>query len=167
MVGLCHGRIEYERKRGSGIVGGRERSIVGGTDAKGWAIRHTVRFTPIKVGAGLAVLVALIGFVSLQNYHTNLCNGYRFVRMNGYEVVIANQKNDVLTRGTVAMFAVKSPLVTGYTSSKHMSPDTDPVDGYFLLDTVSGTVDEGMTERAWRQKLSELLWEHPAMRRPW
>jgi hypothetical protein len=87
--------------------------------------------------------------------------------MNGYEVVIANQKNDLITRGTVTTFAVKSPYITGYTSRQHMAPDTDPVDGYFFIDTVRGTVADGLTETVWRQRLSEMHWERPRMRKPW
>ena len=112
-------------------------------------------------------MVVLVTFVWLRHYHSSLCNGYSLVRMNGYEVVVTNQKKDVLTRGTVVKFAVKSPFVTGYTSSAHMSPDTDPVNGYFLIDTERGTVFDGLSERAWKQKLSELDWEDPKMRKPW
>ena len=86
--------------------------------------------------------------------------------MNVYEAVIADPHNHIVTRGTVAMFAVKSPNVTGYTSSEHMSPDTDPVDGYFLIDTVRDTAVDGLTKPEWKQKLSELYWEHPDCANP-
>jgi hypothetical protein len=120
-----------------------------------------------KVGAGLAVLTAVIAFAGVRYYHTALCNGYNLVRMNGYEVVVANPRSDIVTRGTVTMFDVKSPYVTGYTSTEHMAPDTDPVDGYFVLDTTSGNISDGLSENAWRKRLSELRWEHPAIRKPW
>jgi hypothetical protein len=109
----------------------------------------------------------LAGFFSLRQYHTMLCNGYQILRMNGYEVVIANPKNDLMSRGSVTSFAVKCPYITGYTSSEHMSADTDPVDGYFLIDTATGTVTDGLSETAWRQRLSELHWENIKMRPPW
>jgi hypothetical protein len=120
-----------------------------------------------KVGAGLALVIAVIAFAVARYYHTALCNGYELVRMNGYEVVVASARNDIVTRGTVTMFDVKSPYVTGYTSSEQMAADTDPVGGYFVLDTVSGNISDGLSEYAWRKKLSELHWENPAMRKPW
>ena len=113
------------------------------------------------------MVIAVIAFAAAQYYHTALCNGYDLVRMNGYEVVVANSRNDVVTQGTVMMFDVKSPYITGYTSSEHMASDTDPLDGYFVLDTISGNISNGLSENAWRKKLSELRWEHPAMRKPW
>jgi hypothetical protein len=120
-----------------------------------------------KAGAGVVLVIAVAAFAAARYHHTALCNGYKLLRMNGYEVVVANPKNDIVTRGTVTIFDVKSPYITGYTSSEHMAPDTDPVDGYFMLDTASGNVSDGLTETAWRQKLTEFHWEHPVMRRPW
>jgi len=86
-----------------------------------------------------------------------------------YEAVIATPNNRILTRGTVTVFAVRSPFITGYTSSEGMAKDIEPppVTGYFLIDTTNGTVIDGLTETEWRQKLLELRWEHPALRDAW
>jgi hypothetical protein len=113
------------------------------------------------------VFLALALFIGVRRYHTKLCNGYELVSMNGSEIVIATPKNDIVTHGTVTMFDVRSPYVTGYTSSEQMDPDTDPVDGYFVLDTENGGIIDGLGERAWRQKLADLGWERPALRKPW
>ena len=122
----------------------------------------------VKTGLPAVLLVVLaISFVGLRYYHTSLCNGYRLVRMNAYEAVIAKPSNEILTSGTVTLFAVRAPYITGYTSSEHMPPETEPVDGYFIIDTVRGTIVGGLTENVWRDQLSKLGWEHPALRKPW
>jgi hypothetical protein len=130
-------------------------------------VKSIVRTSYFKRGAGILALAVLTGYIALHHYHTGLCNGYRLVRMNGYEVVIAKPNNEVLTSGTVTMFAVRPPYITGYTSSEHMAPETEPVDGYFIIDTTKGTINDGLTGSVWREQLSKLDWEHPALRRPW
>jgi hypothetical protein len=115
--------------------------------------------------AGLCCVIAL--FVVLRAYHTTLCAEYRLVRMNAYEVVIADPRNHIVTSGTVVSFAVKQPYITGYTSAENMAPDTEPVEGYFLIDTRTGERYEGLHETNWKGKLTTIGWTNPKLRKPW
>jgi hypothetical protein len=83
--------------------------------------------------------------------------------MNGAEVVIADAHNRIVTSGTVTRYAVSCPLITGYTSKEGFPPETDPVEGYFVIDTESGTSILGMTETEWSRKLGVTGWQHPSM----
>lgn len=127
-----------------------------------------LRATRVKILSVSVMAAVLLGaFLGLRHYHTALCNGYRLVTMNGYEVVVAKPDNEVITSGTVISFAVKPPYVTGYTSSEHMSPDTEPVDGYFLIDTRNGSVADGLSRAEWERRLTQLHWANPKLRKPW
>jgi len=83
--------------------------------------------------------------------------------MNGAEAVIADPNNNVVTGGTVTHYATSCPLITGYTSKQGFPPETDPVEGYFLIDTDSGISTLGMTEAEWAERLQAAHWQRPSM----
>jgi hypothetical protein len=92
-----------------------------------------------------------------------LCGGYRLLWMNGAEAIIADSNNNVVTSGTVTRYATSCPLITGYTSKQGFPPETDPVAGYFLIDTDSGISTVGMTESEWVEHRRAIHWPHPSM----
>jgi hypothetical protein len=111
----------------------------------------------------LALLAALI-WVRHEPTERQLCNGYRMIRMNGAEVVIADPANRVITGGTATRWAAQCPYVTGYTRKEGFPPDTAPVEGYFLIDTSNRSEMVGMAETNWIEQMSAIHWEKPTMR---
>lgn len=83
--------------------------------------------------------------------------------MNGAEAVIADPHDNIVTNGTVMRFATNCPLITGYTSKQGFSPETNAVEGYFLVDTESGISTLGMTDAEWSDRLTAAHWQRPSM----
>ena len=83
--------------------------------------------------------------------------------MNGAEAVIADPSSNVVTSGTVTRFAARCPFITGYTSKEGFPPDTNPREGFFLINTDTGSHQIGMTEPEWRSELLSIRWQTPKM----
>jgi hypothetical protein len=116
---------------------------------------------------GVLILLVIVGLFLRALYirgTAQLCNGYRLMWMNGTEAVIADVNGNVVTRGTVTQYATNCPFITGYTSKAGFPPDTDPVEGYFLINTESGFRRVGMTEAEWSQQLLTIHWQTPHLR---
>lgn len=113
------------------------------------------------------VLVCFLGLF-LWAWHMRgtrqLCNGYRLVWMSGVEAVIVDSANNVVSSGTVTRYATNCPLITGYTSKQGFPPETNPVEGWFLIDTDTGFHQLGMTEPEWQHQLLRMRWQTPHMR---
>ncbi len=69
---------------------------------------------------------------------------------------------------TVDRYQVHEAIITGYVSPWHgpNAPER-PVLGYFVIDTATDRVWQGLDERAWRQRLRELgVTEEPQLKWP-
>ena len=111
----------------------------------------------------LGVLVMLSLWSLYLRGTRQLCNGYRLVWMNGAEAVIADPDNNVVTSGTVTRYSTKCPFITGSTSKQGFPPDTDPAEGFFLINTDTGFQQLGLTEAEWRKELLGMHWGTPSM----
>jgi hypothetical protein len=112
---------------------------------------------------GLCALAVLFLWALYVHETHQLCNGYKLIWMNGAEAVIADPDNNVVTSGTVTRFAANCPFITGYTGKQGFPPDTNPREGFFLINTDTGSHQIGMTESEWRKELLTIRWQTPHM----
>jgi hypothetical protein len=114
-----------------------------------------------------------------------LKNGYVLEYMNGCEARIFHQKqnelrislrrnpfngcqkssansNDSFVAGNIEYYSVRDDWVTGYASTNCLDKEVESIcEGFFLLDTNTNEVQEGMSEQEWKQKLANLGWQNP------
>ncbi len=115
---------------------------------------------------GVLVLVAFAFWFAWGWYMRgtrHFCNGYRLQWMNGSEAVILDSANNVVTSGTVTRYATNCPFITGYTRKQGFPPETNPVEGYFVIDTDNKSQTLGMSEADWKEKLAAIHWQMPHM----
>ena len=119
-----------------------------------------------KYWLAIVLTASLAALIWMRHEPTErvLCNGYRMVRMNGAEVVIADPDNRVITSGTVTRWAAQCPYITGYTRKEGFLPEANPIEGYFLIDTANRSQEVGMDEADWIHQMSILHWQKPWMR---
>ncbi len=91
---------------------------------------------------------------------------------SGEYVVLKTTKGtneiEVQVGPTVDRYQVLGQIITGYVSPwRGPDPLERPVLGYFVIDTPTGRVWQGLDEAAWRQRLRELgITEGPRLQRP-
>ena len=117
--------------------------------------------TKIRHSAFLLLFLTVCLASSCNRAEIAVCNGYSLVRMNGSEFVIASPAHDILTNGTVVRYAVSSPYITGYTSKNGFPKETNPVEGYFFINTATGQHVNGMSDSQWNKQLSDVGWKAP------
>jgi hypothetical protein len=109
-----------------------------------------------------------------------LAGNFKMTWMNSCEVVIHapqhitettqpdGTKEPVLREnmvgGKVQTFAVKDPYITGY-ATIGCDPDVGK-EGYFLIDSGSEEIVDGMDETRWNDELTKVGWPHPNLKRP-
>lgn len=96
------------------------------------------------------------------NQH-DLVDGYHLALMSNHQAVVIAPGNIAVTKANVTEFAVRDHIITGYTTTQNVDSDTDPVEGFFILDTKSRKFQDGMSEADWRSAMHSLGWSDPAM----
>jgi hypothetical protein len=96
-------------------------------------------------------------------HQRDLIDGYRLALMSNHQAVVIAPGNIAVTKANVTEFAFRDHIITGYTTTQNVDPDTDPVEGFFILDTKSGKFRDGMSEADWRSAMHSLGWSDPAM----
>jgi len=117
---------------------------------------------PKFVRYGLYVLLALL-VVSLflgHRYQIELTNGYKLTRLNRHQVTITETvRGDYpVVSGNVEGYAVASPFITGYASTNRMPAGTNIQAGYFLVNTDSGKVMQGLPLDKLNAELARVRW---------
>jgi hypothetical protein len=101
-----------------------------------------------------------------------LPNGWELSRWSSGEYVVlktTKDSNEVKVRigPTVARYQVIGHVVTGHVAASDFPVPDRPVLGYFVVDTKTDRVWQGLDERAWRQRLRELgVTEEPQLKWP-
>jgi hypothetical protein len=77
---------------------------------------------------------------------------------------------EVLIGPEVERYSVTGTVITGYVKAQPLRDPQDPhrpITGYFVVDTASQKVSEGLSEEDWKRHLQELgIRMPPALRRP-
>lgn len=64
--------------------------------------------------------------------------------------------------GSIQSYAVREPYITGYADTNCIDADSErKAPGYFLIDTRTHLVQQGMSEQEWRDQLKKIGWDHP------
>ena len=118
---------------------------------------------PKFVRYGLYALMALL-VVSLfigGRYQIELTNGYKLTRLNRERVAVTETgRGDYpIISGNVEQYAVGSPFIIGFASTNHMPADTNIVAGYFVVNTDSRVIKQGLTEDQWKAELAHIRWK--------
>jgi hypothetical protein len=93
----------------------------------------------------------------------DLVDGYHLALTSNHQAVVIAPGNIAVTKANVTEFAVRDHIITGYTTTQNVDSDTDPVEGFFILDTKSGKFQDGMSEADWRSAMHSLGWPDPVM----
>jgi len=98
---------------------------------------------------------------------------YRLVRCNGSEVRLAHSikfKGLDLDRldidGNIVKVGLKPPYLTGYADNSCQPPGFEIKEGYFLINTDTDSIQQGLTESQWRSQLDGIGWGHPWLFEP-
>jgi hypothetical protein len=128
------------------------------------------------------IVLLVVSLLSGCDYEFGLMGGYRLYRLNGDELTIqcpggSNTEksphdgpagivfhNDGLA-GNVRKFGVNPPYIAGYVTSYY--GDTDPArQRYFVLNTSTHKIKEGLTEEQWKSELKTIGWADPILFMP-
>lgn len=113
----------------------------------------------------LALILMLFG---CGEYEWNLCGEYRLVRMNADELRLVGPGNAIRVNGNVETYAVKAPYITGHTGlTDILDAKREPNIGYFIVNTSTDELVQGLSEDAWRGTLKRIGWENPKLIKPW
>lgn len=117
------------------------------------------------------LLIAMSWIACSGDYAIELPNGYELVRFNGLETGIVAPGGRLVINPTVREYAVLGDLVVGNADvPERLEGQPAPfrtAAGYFVLNTDSGEIADGLTDEAWRAKLAELgIGDEPKLNRP-
>ena len=117
---------------------------------------------------GLCVVIAGCGD---GGYDKDLCGGYKLTRCNAYERVICKpdsppDKYAVMINGNIEKFAIRGTYITGFASTNHLVDFPKATNGYFLLNTTTDKILEGLTDEQWKNELIKIDWLTPELKRP-
>jgi len=117
---------------------------------------------PKFVRYGLYILLALLA-VSLflgGGYQIELTNGYKLTRLNRHYVTVTETRlgDYPVLSGNVEAYAVAWPFITGYASTSHLPATTNIQGGYFVVNTDSHRVMQGLSNEKWKAEMDRILW---------
>mgnify|MGYP000294716043 CR=1 FL=1 len=102
----------------------------------------------------LAISILWIMFRTGGDYAITLPNNYSLVRVYSGAVLIAHDKDGVVVEANVDGYAIVGSLIVGHSSKAEMEPERDlSKPGYFVLDTVSHSVIQGLDKKNWLTQL--------------
>lgn len=111
----------------------------------------------------------LTGGIACGDYAVALPNGYRLHRVHNKAVLIARpDSGGVVIAANVDRYAVVRNIVVGHVSqAEHEFERSLSVPGYFLLDTSTGKVTQGLDVETWRARLKQVgIPEVPSLAAP-
>lgn len=107
-------------------------------------------------GMVLAVLLPVCGCFWKGDYGIALPNDYELARIWSGAYTIANEQRALVVGLTVTKYAVKGSIVTGLVTHKRVEDHSGLMgkEGYFVLDTATGALQDGLSEQEWRETLA-------------
>lgn len=115
-------------------------------------------------------LLLLCGCFLHPDYSIALPNGYELARIWKGAHTIANERNFLVVGLSIQKYAVVDSVVTGYVSDENMADVPEALRGkvgYFVLDTATGNLEDGLSEDKWRETLkSHGIMSPPPLKAP-
>ena len=115
-------------------------------------------------------LLLLCGCFLHPDYSIALPNGYKLSRIWKGAHTIVNERNFLVVGLTVQKYAVVGNIVTGYVSDENMADVPETLrgkTGYFVLDTATANLQDGLGEDKWRNVLElHNITSLPALKTP-
>jgi len=132
------------------------------------------RYRPISYGWRVLVVLAfplLLCCCFLHpDYRIALPNEYELWRTSKGAYTIANERDFLVVGRTVQKYAVMGSIVTGYVSDENMADVSETLrgkTGYFVLDTATANLQDGLGEDKWRNVLElHNITSLPALKTP-
>ena len=114
----------------------------------------------IRYGAAAALVLFVAWLIFSGRYRIELTNGYRLSRLNRHRVTVTETlRGDYpVISGNVEKYAVGMPFIVGYASTNNMPADTNILAGYFIVNTDSRHVLQGLSEDHWKTELARIHW---------
>jgi len=119
--------------------------------------------------AGKTVYSACVNRLAINGeYNAKLFGTYHLYKTNRFDAVITGgpRLEPVQVKGNVAYYAVKEPYITGLSTKDFQPAEWPAEEGFFLIDGAKGTIKEGMSEKEWKEKLSQIGWLNPHLEEP-
>lgn len=118
----------------------------------------------------LFVIPFLLIFLSgCMDYSINLPNGYSIVRSNVDDVTIANKNLVVVISPKIIGYDIREDLVVGLVSTEGLPSEIiqESKPGYFVIDTKSDKINQGLSEEVWLHLLSSHgISDRPKLKHP-
>jgi hypothetical protein len=114
--------------------------------------------------AWIPLLLLLFGVGCQFQDDRTLIGDYHLTYMNGCEVRIYRKPalDPQMLDGSIKSYAVRAPYITGYADTRCIDADSErKAPGYFLIDTRTHAIRQGMSEQEWRGQLKKMGWDHP------
>jgi hypothetical protein len=104
-------------------------------------------------------------------WRTSLPNHYQLVYANAYEVAIARPESSIVVYPSIVEYAVIGDIVTGRADIPRTFPGQPApqrrASGYFLLNTATGVVSDGLSMPEWHAELRRAgIEDEPDLERP-
>jgi hypothetical protein len=104
-------------------------------------------------------------------WRISLPNHYQLVYANAYEVAIAGPDNAIVVYPSIVEYAVIGDLVTGRADIPRTFPGQPApqrrASGYFLLNTATGAISDGLSIPQWHAELRRAgIEDEPDLERP-
>jgi hypothetical protein len=83
---------------------------------------------------------------------------------NGCGEKRTHYSHDSFVRGNIESYAVRDNWVTGFSSTNCLDAEVENLcEGYFLLNTATNEIQDGMSEQEWEQALKKINWQVPEL----
>lgn len=109
---------------------------------------------------GLIVMV----FQGIMDFGLALPNGYEVVRVSGGTFLITDHTNFVRIDPLIEEYAMRGKWVIGRTS--YYERDQGEVEGFFVLDTKTGKLQQGLSNKQFQQALTKNNIRRGSLRKP-
>lgn len=105
------------------------------------------------------VLTSLLFILSgCWDYRISLPNSYTLVRVNAAEILISNHKRSLVIYPNIDKYQIYDNYIVGHVSIPDLPPSHtgDSKPGYFIINTQTHKIYEGLEKQEWVHLLHEL-----------
>jgi hypothetical protein len=110
-----------------------------------------------KLLLGLLFCIFLGSLFGCGDYAVSLPGGYSLVRIYGGAILISHSSKGVVINANIDSYKVLDELIVGHVTVAELPPEKDySKPGYFIINTKTHEVGEGLDRMAWLEALRKI-----------
>lgn len=136
--------------------------------------RGMVRISTLMMGGILIVFLLLLSIAiwillghPIHARTTKLPGGFSLIAVYGNQFGLCNSYNEIIVGPPIERYAINGHVIIGYVTPGKTSDMFEVTSGYFIVDTSTGKVNQGLSKTKWHLLLhSHNIIDRQVLRNP-